>query len=296
MSYHIINNKIYNPKACEINVVDHCNLSCRACSHLSPTSVKHFEDPDKIFDSCSILGKYYCPKYIKLIGGEPLLHPNLIQVIDAIRRSGISNYIQVVTNGQLLTKMSDLFWQNIDAISISLYPGGEISSDNLKEFTQKARFYNVDFQYFYFDNFRESYSEVGTRDTTLIHRIYSNCKIAHKWRIHTVSQGYFYKCPQSLAIPKSINNDFLKPDADRIRITDSPEFAKDLLAYLESTEPLSSCYYCLGSVGKLFAHEQKSRTTWRSHQQVPTEELIDMEYLAISEKNLHASYSCIRYP
>jgi hypothetical protein len=77
----------------------------------------------------------------------------------------------------------------------SIHPGGEISSDNLKEFTQKARFYN---------------------------------------------------------------NNFLKPDADRIRITDSPEFAKDLLPYLESTEPLSSCYYCLGSLGKLFAHEQKS--------------------------------------
>lgn len=110
MGYRIKNNKIYNPKACEIGINYNCKLSCRGCSHLSPAFIKRFEVPAPIFNACSILGKYYHPKYIKLVGGEPLLHPDLLQVIDAIRSSGLSNYIQVVTNGQLLANMSDEFW------------------------------------------------------------------------------------------------------------------------------------------------------------------------------------------
>ena len=76
----------------------------------------------------------------------------------------------------------------------------------------------------------------------------------------------------------------MKPYKDGIKITDSSEFSNDLLAYLNSSDPLSSCYHCLGSVGKLFAHEQQERKTWRLQQQYPTEEIIDMEYLNILEK------------
>lgn len=295
MSYQIIDNKIYTQKACEINIVAHCNLSCRSCSHLSPTFSKYFEAPDNIFDNCSILAKYYRPKYIKLLGGEPLLHPNLIQVLEAVRNSGISNYIQVMTNGLLLAKMSDEFWQKVDEVYVSVYPEKGIDSEDLKIYEQKAKLHNVSFQCFYFDNFRESYSEIGTTDKNLVQQIYSTCKLAHTWRCHTVANGYFYKCPRSLFIPKAINNDILQPNKDGIKIIDSPEFTKDLLAYLESTEPLTSCYHCLGNVGKLFVHEQQSRNTWRMQQQYPTEELVDMQYLACLEKNLQANTSCIRY-
>ncbi len=191
--------------------------------------------------------------------------------------------------------MSEEFWEKTDDLYVSIYPGKEISEENLKKFEQKAKFYNVIFQYYYFDNFRESYSELGTKDTNLVKRIYSTCKLAHIWKCHTVSEGYFYKCPRSLFLPKVINNDFLKPHNDGIKITDYSEFAKDLFAYLESTEPLSSCYYCLGNVGKLFAHEQKPHATWRLRQAASTEELIDLKYLARLEKNAHANTSCIRY-
>src|SRR5262249_51866452 len=35
--------------SCEINVVKHCNLSCRSCAHLSPIVAKEFVDPRKLF-------------------------------------------------------------------------------------------------------------------------------------------------------------------------------------------------------------------------------------------------------
>ena len=47
-------------------------------------------------------------------------------------------------------------------------------------------------------------------------------------------------------------------------------------------------------MGKLFAHEQIPRSQWRSRQQHPTEEPIDLDYLAISESNPNASNSSYR--
>lgn len=294
MSYQIINGKIYNPKASELNVVYHCNFSCRGCSHFSPISKNYFVEPNQVFNDFSTLAKYYRSKYIKIIGGEPLLHPDLIEIIDAVRSSGISDYIQVVTNGHFLAKIIDKFWQKVDEVCISVYPKKEVNLEHLEEIEYKARLHNVVLEHFYFDNFRESYSQLGTKDTDLVGRIYSTCKIAHTWHSHTIAEGYFYKCPQSLFLPSVINNDILKPNENGIKITDSPQFAQDLIAYLNSTEPLKSCYHCLGSVGKLFAHEQIPRSLWRSPQQYSTEELIDREYLAISQSNPKANNSSSR--
>lgn len=296
LDYPIINNKIHTTEGCELNVVYHCNLSCRACSHLSPTFKKEFVDPDKVFNDFHTLAKFYHPEYVKLLGGEPLLHPKLIDVIKAIRQSKISEHIQVCTNGKLLLKMSDIFWQEIDEINISVYPGQELTKKKISEIKNKAKKYHVEVKLFYFDNFRESYSELGTTNTELIRRIYSTCKIAHIWRCHTVVDGYFYKCPLSLLIPKVISPKTFRIDyQDGIKITDSPEFTQELLAYLQSSEPLSSCSHCLGSAGKLRQHEQIERNKWRLQQKYSTEEMIDWNYLTTLEKLPNADDSCVRW-
>ena len=284
MSYLVIDNRI-RTEGCELNVVHHCNLSCRACTHLSPVAARHVVDPNKVLEDFSILAKYYRPERIRLLGGEPLLHPALLEVIYAVRRSGVSDRIRVVTNGLLLPRMSDVFWQEVDEVQVSVYPGKEMSVEQLGHCQSKAKLHGGDLQLRCFDRFREAYSELGTKDKGLVRRIYNTCQAAHFWRCHNVSDGFLFRCPQSLFIPKLVNNDILAhPTIDGIKITDSPTFAGDLLAYLESPEPLASCYHCLGSVGKLFAHEQVSRRMWRLPQHYSTEELIDLEYLAALEE------------
>lgn len=283
-SYLVIDNKV-RTETCDLNVVHHCNLSCRGCNHLSPALAEHVVDPDAVFEEFSLLAEYYHPNYVHLLGGEPLLHPALPQVIRAVHRSGVSDHVRVLTNGVLLPHMSDAFWQEVDEVQVSVYPGKEMSVEQLGHCQSKAKLWGVDLQLRCFHRFRETYSELGTRDEDLVRRIYNSCQFAHLGRCHNVSDGFLFRCPQSLFIPKLINNDILEhPTIDGIKITDSPTFAGDLLAYLESPEPLASCYHCLGSVGKSFAHEQVSRRMWRDRQRYSTEELIDMEYLAALEE------------
>lgn len=112
----------------ETNLVNHCNLNCRSCDHISPISEKWFADIEKFDRNLSRLSSIFNgeAKYIRLVGGEPLLHPKLIDFFRVARANFISTDIQLWSNGILLPKMGKIFWeechrQNIH-ISITKYP------------------------------------------------------------------------------------------------------------------------------------------------------------------------------
>jgi hypothetical protein len=245
---------------------------------------RYFVDPDQIYRDLTLLGRCYRPKYVCLVGGEPLLHPDLMGVIDAVRRSGVSRRIRVITNGTLLGQMSDSFWRSVDEVSISLYPGYERSAEEIKAFLKRAKANGVHLELLHIDRFCETYSELGTADEILINRIYSTCLIAHCWRCHTLYEGYFFLCPASALIPLILearsDEDICR---DGIRIVHSETFGEDLKDFLSKKEPLHACRFCLGSVGKRFAPVQKSRPISRDLHK--TEDLIDWDHLEYLEKS-----------
>src|SRR5438045_9060842 len=101
--YRVVDGRILNRRV-EINVAEHCNLSCRACSHMSPVHVKSFADADVVARDLTTLAPSYHAKVVRLLGGEPLLHPDLGAVIDAVRGSGVCDRVTLVTNGVLLPR------------------------------------------------------------------------------------------------------------------------------------------------------------------------------------------------
>src|SRR5882724_1840135 len=98
---------------CEINVADHCNISCRGCSHLSPVSAESFADPEGVYRDLSRLAAHYVAHHVRLLGGEPLLHRGLVEVIAAVRASGISGRVRILTNGLLLPRQTEAFWEAV---------------------------------------------------------------------------------------------------------------------------------------------------------------------------------------
>jgi len=111
----------------EVNLVDHCNLNCKGCTHFSPLSEQEFADFDvfekdllrlsQLFDNIATL---------RLLGGEPLLHPDLLKFIITSRSVFPNSQICLVTNGTLLSKQKDEFWntcqQNNILIQVTRYP------------------------------------------------------------------------------------------------------------------------------------------------------------------------------
>lgn len=271
----------------EVVTAMHCNLRCRACAYLSPVMPAATVPPAEIQRDLSALARYFHASEVRVLGGEPLLHPELIPVLQVIRASGVSDTVRVITNGLLLPRIPAAFWSLIDEVSVSMYPGRQLDRDAAAAAARTAEKHGVRLRMKYFHYFRESYSELGTGDTRLVERIYRTCQMANVWRCSTVLNGYLYRCPQSAFLPSILDPPRQDggPPPDGLAIIDSPGFAGRLLAFLESAEPLLACANCLGSVGRVFAHHQTPRPEWRTRQQYQTEELADWEHLDALERH-----------
>lgn len=283
MSYEIRNGKIESG-VCELIVAHHCNASCRSCDHLASRAKQLFVDPDSLAKDLSALARYYRPSFISLLGGEPLLHPRLLDVLDVIRQSAISERIRVVTNGALLGSVPDRFWQSVDQVCISVYPDFGPRPEEIRRYLRQAKEHGVHLELRWTDSFLESYSELGTTDADLIARVYHTCKVVHVWRCHTLCDGYLYRCPRSMCIPRHLLGRS-GPEAvrDGFPVAEGETSRQGLLEFLSAEAPLESCRYCLGTAGKRFAHEQESRGARRPPR--TTEDLVDWQHLERLEKS-----------
>jgi organic radical activating enzyme len=105
----------------EIHIVDHCNLSCKGCGHFSPIADEYFVDPDKYARDMNQLKNLFSTiRIIRLMGGEPLLHPRIERLLFHTRNCFPKADIRIVTNGLLINQMSESFWEACKASSISL--------------------------------------------------------------------------------------------------------------------------------------------------------------------------------
>jgi uncharacterized radical SAM superfamily Fe-S cluster-containing enzyme len=96
----------------ETDITGHCNLNCKCCNHFSPlvkesfVSLEGFENDFKRLSE--LTGRHN--DNIDLMGGEPLLHPEINKIMD-IARKYFDGPINIVTNGIKLTAMDKEFWE-----------------------------------------------------------------------------------------------------------------------------------------------------------------------------------------
>lgn len=225
---------------CEVAIVEHCNIACRACSHLSPVLSRHEMAAETVFRDLSRLWEHYESPWIALLGGEPLLHRDLVGVIEAARIAAFPARVAVVTNGTLLPRMPDAFWSAIDGVQVCLYAGKEIDRPALRRCRQQAKQHGVVMVVTRIDRFRESYSELGTADGDLVQRIYNSCEIKFA---HTVASGRFYKCPPAHFLPRAIAG-LAGAGADGVSLDDEPDLGERLREYLADSGPLEACRNC----------------------------------------------------
>ncbi|OOZ38847.1 hypothetical protein BOW53_13910 [Solemya pervernicosa gill symbiont] len=283
--------KVRQKVCCEINVVDHCNITCRDCNHGSPGVAERFIDPDQLGRELSALKRHYLPSTIKLIGGEPLLHPQLLEVIRVVRESGIAPRILLVTNGILLPKMEDELWRAIDALDVSIYPKPGLSDETVELIKSRAAAFNVELELLQFSEFRVQYSTHNNRDSTLTRRIFESCRMVQLWRCDVIHDGYFYRCPQSIYGPR-LAGEQTPFEHDRLRIEDSLRFRKRLSDFRHSQQPLAACRYCLGTAGMTRTHQLERKNLWSSTIEAPVETVVDIPFMERAEQDIRLRQGC----
>ncbi|MBQ7630072.1 MAG: radical SAM protein [Selenomonadaceae bacterium] len=129
----------------EFHVADHCNLNCKACEHYSGLVKKpHFPNLQNFTRDFERLHEFIDDIYmIRILGGEPLLNPELNEYIKLSRRLYPQAQIYVVTNGILLPKMPESFFETLRrynaAIAISFYPPLESKMPAIKHLLEEKR-------------------------------------------------------------------------------------------------------------------------------------------------------------
>ncbi len=126
----------------ETHLVDHCNLNCKGCSHFSPLSSPAFADYNQFSKDITRLSELFKNiNRFRILGGEPLLHPEISKFISFARMKLPASNIRIVTNGVLLPKMTPLFWETIAdskvSIDITVYPKVPVRVDTIKTIAKK---------------------------------------------------------------------------------------------------------------------------------------------------------------
>jgi len=116
-----------NLRYLEYHLVEHCNLDCTGCGHFSPFAEEQFADPESFDKDLAQLARLFGNiGKIRLMGGEPLLHPDPGAFVRIARQHFPASDLRVVTNGILLKKIGSSFWEACReagaTIDLSLYP------------------------------------------------------------------------------------------------------------------------------------------------------------------------------
>lgn len=138
----------------EYNLTDHCNLNCKSCDHCSPIAEKFFITPEEFENDIKQLSKVTSDslKRITLMGGEPLLHPQLIKLLTIARKYLIKTPIILHSNGILLLQAEKgkegNLWQALKDLNIILVVTTYPVSVNYEEIDNKAKEYNIPYNRF----------------------------------------------------------------------------------------------------------------------------------------------------
>lgn len=231
----------------EFHIVEHCNLNCKSCMHFSPLAEEKFVDYEEFKRDVKSLYRITKGriKTINILGGEPLLHRELIPILNYTRRYFKESEIRLISNGILLNSQKEVFWQclrysNIH-LSVTKYPIG-INYQNITRLTQK---YGVRYS-FYADE--KEYSQwhfpldvEGKQDPV---NGFKNCRKGNNCTNINIVNGKLYMCPVVSNI-RYFNNYFKKDlavSSEDFLVLREVSSIQEIYDYM--SKPIPFCRYC----------------------------------------------------
>lgn len=233
----------------ETHIMDQCNLNCKRCAHFSPLVPKDTPpiNLNDIINDLIRLNAIGCtPKVFKILGGEPLLHPNLEDFLEAFRGVLVGVDILIWTNGLLLPRMSKSFFNKCKKYNIRIViTPYKVSREN--KAIQEVVAQNPGIVK-YDDYFCDYFWEIPLTIQGIpfnIERNWQDCRI-NKGRCTTLRNHKLYPCcfPAYIKFLNSKGFNF-EESKDGINIYEI-ENERDIENRLYS--PIDFCQYCNGKI------------------------------------------------
>lgn len=228
-------NKFIYIKYLEHHIVNHCNLKCNGCSHFSGLADEWYEDIEDFKKDFKRLKEITNGQVgtIRIMGGEPLLHPYVLDFLIYTRELFPSTQIQIVTNGILLKKIyniADVCNQYNIICCVSNY---DINLD-LQKILLKFRYKRIDQKMNMYNISLDLNGSQNSEDS------FNFCDLHRNWWLF-FQNGRLYHCCIGANIKiynKYFNRDLPSPSG--ISIYSST--AEEIVEYL--TKPNELCRFC----------------------------------------------------
>ncbi len=227
----------------DVLLVDHCNLQCAGCDHFSYMSEPWFIDLKSLKEQLEII-KENIPwlEAVSLWGGEPLLHPDIIEICKITRNIFPKQQITIGSNGILIQTLSENDLQVLQDLKIgfqiSYYFSDEQNFNNItKILEEKKVHYCLTDSRSHFQ--MTQINPWGTEDVTQ----YYTCGKAPLPEL-TLKDYKLYKCAFSACIEKPSKKLNLNiPQEEGIDYLDIRKITKEKL-YEFVFSPSKLCAYC----------------------------------------------------
>jgi MoaA/NifB/PqqE/SkfB family radical SAM enzyme len=141
-----------NPKWILLNVyiTGKCNLNCKSCNAFAPLADNYLLTTESFENDCkrlSEIGEKQIPE-IHILGGEPLIHPNLLELLGIARKYFPNATLKIVTNGVLLSKQSTSFWEYLQKQNIGIVISNYPIKIDINNIYKKVEEYNISLRYY----------------------------------------------------------------------------------------------------------------------------------------------------
>lgn len=227
----------------EVHLANHCNLKCKGCTHFSNLFEESFCDIDEFKNDLKQISKHSNLITLTLLGGEPLLNPNIIEYVNYARKVFPTTEILIMTNGLLIPKQPKEFFdclkENDVCIMISPYKPTVKIIDQIFEILNE---YNVKWLYqttfdTVVDKFLVNLSMSGQTNPKESMAICQPVipQIAHGRLYICVPEAYIDKYIEYFSLSQKINNpgiDIYDSNLDWLNITE------------KLITPVDMCRYC----------------------------------------------------
>ena len=227
----------------EMPIIDDCNLNCKGCLfNCNRHGEKSFMTLDEIVSDFRRMKElFFDIPWIRILGGEPLLHPQLSEVVRLAREIFPDTEIDICTNGLRIPMLSDEILQEIAdqhvTVHVSEYRPVEKMSAQIAE---RLSQFGIEHCFLKREEFYKFYTQDPVNDAKKSHEacLSSGCR--------EVYRGRLVKCSAVLAFER-MNKQFgthyeVRKGEDWFDLYDAHLTGWEIMKKLDQAVP--ACRYC----------------------------------------------------
>jgi len=224
----------------EISITARCTLACANCGFLVPhqPNPSHGEPVAEISASLEMLYQLGVRvQSLAILGGEPTIDGRLLEkAITKIASTGISDRIEVVTNGLTPRGLTTASLKYINRLSISVYGLGDVILERYRLWLQLVAAH-VELVFRRSEDGWDPWISDHTVSAVQAQKMFNTCW--YRRHCTTVERGHIFVCSRIAKLGNDDEGLLIKPETS----------LADVDAYLNGIRALPSCATCTPMMG-----------------------------------------------